>query len=278
MRVLALFGLCCLTTTHANARAVIVWFAEDLPTEASLRFAESLAGSAVMVVAEMGVGAPADAVARGVTTGFSEPLKRVLVNHGLRQNGEVYVAVEQEGRVTVLPYAYGASLEDTARVKWLSSIALQLEAIDTPLFDGTETAAPLVGSELVLDVVFGFGAAMLSGGVVSTPGYARMTEEEGDGMTSSDFAFQLHAGLGFYVLRPSTKGQPAMSVMATTGFDGPAHHTVGGLISYSHPMGPRSWLRLGLSAAGAQNSLWSGSLKEAHLIRGGMTIGLQRML
>lgn len=174
----------------------------------------------------------------------------------------MFVAAEDNGRIVVLPYAHGAELLKQRRVTVLGVGEVGAGAMTSTLFasdeDGKNVVAPSAVGSLGLEVGI-YNAIVLAGtDLAITPGNTiAWANDEGTENIKSSMFLQPWAGLGAYLLRPTGRAPTAM-VAATYSWLQPAHHAVGGRVSFGFPFQPEGglWIRMTLGGSAFPSSMW----------------------
>jgi hypothetical protein len=194
------------------------------------------------------------------TTGYHDDVKRALEELTAFHAGPVFVAaVNDNGRVVILPYARGAMLIAQRPVTFLFTGDLGPVIVVSPLFDdddGSLVTAPGFSGELGIE--FGIYNAAVIGGMdlAITPGHTvRYANEEETANITTSVLPQPWGGIGVYGLRP-VGDAPYMLLAATAGWNGPAHIGVGGRVTFGLPTDGAGWARLTLGANTAARSMW----------------------
>lgn len=203
----------------------------------------------------------ADRIGQGTTTGFPASVKAALDQVGEYYGGQVFVAADNDGRLTLLPYARGARLAESTPVTVVASGEVGGGVIISPLFDKALEGGSAVGGAVQgglgieigiyhFAIVGGFDAAFTPGQSI-TYGNAQST----DNVTLAIYP-QPWGGLGAYILRPIGRN-PTLLVAAQGGWNGPAHIGVGGRLSFGIPLDDRgTWFRITALGTTFPKSMW----------------------
>ncbi|MFK7930199.1 MAG: hypothetical protein AB8H79_18570 [Myxococcota bacterium] len=213
-------------------------------------------------------------VLQGLTTGFPDDVKSSIEDLSEHNDGPIFVAaLDDKGRVTVLPYARGATLLKSKPVSFVFAGEVGGGLIVSELFDEDaekSVTAPAIMGHLGFE--FGiYNFAIVGGSDISLtptgPVYF------GDDKKTSIMP-QPWGGLGLYVLRP-TGNTPTMLLAGTYGFNYPGHRAVGGRMAFGVPIDEnKTWFRIVLGGDASGSSTLDSPRDGAQMYRMYLRFGL----
>ena len=197
-------------------------------------------------------------VLAGTTAGLPEDVKGALDALAAFHDGPIFIAaMDEKGRIEVLPYARDAKLLKKRPVTIVGTGELGGGAIISPLFDGSEgknVTAPTVMGSLGLEIgIFNFallGGCDLAFAPTRTVTHGNSEEPPTDNVSTSVMPMPW-GGVGAYILRP-TGLTPTLLLAGTYGWTFPAHMGFGGRIALGIPVDKQgTWFRLSLGGSGS---------------------------
>lgn len=203
----------------------------------------------------------------GLTTGLPDDVKESIELLSKHHRGPIFVAaLDDKGRLTILPYARGAQLFKQKPVTFVAAGEVGGGVIVSSLFneaDGTNVTAPAVLGSLNFELgIYNF--ALLGGADIGLTPANTVThgKADGSGDVSSSILPRGWGGAGFYVLRPSGN-TPTFLLAGTYGWNYPAHLAAGGRAAFGVPIDDKgTWFRLVVGGDAAGRSMWDGDLRD----------------
>lgn len=206
-------------------------------------------------------------VIEGLTTGLPDDVKVSIEALSKHHSGPIFIAaLDEKGRVEILPYARGAQLFKQKPVTFVLAGEVGGGVIVSSLFneaDGTNVTAPAVLGHLGMELgIYNF--ALLGGADIALTPANTVTHgnaDETDDVVTSILP-RAWGGAGVYVLRPSGN-TPTMLLAGTVGWNYPAHLAFGGRAALGIPIDDKgTWFRIAVGGDGAPNSMWEGELRD----------------
>lgn len=213
-------------------------------------------------------------VLQGLTTGFPDDVKESIEDLSEHNSGPIFVAaLDEKGRVTVLPYARGATLLKSKPLSFVFAGEFGGGLIVSELFDEeaeTSVTAPAIMGHLGFE--FGiYNFAIVGGTDISLVPAGPVFFDDGK---KTSILPQPWGGAGLYVLRP-TGNTPTMIIAGTYGFNYPGHMALGGRVAFGVPVDQsKTWFRIVLGGDGAGRSILDGPQADSQMYRMYIRFGL----
>jgi hypothetical protein len=203
----------------------------------------------------------------GLTTGLPDDVKASIEHLSAHHPGPIFVAaLDDKGRVTILPYARGAQLFKQKPVTFVLAGEAGGGVIVSSLFneaDGTNVTAPAVMGSLGFELgIYNF--ALIGGADLALTPTNTVTRGKADGSGDVDTSILPRGwgGAGVYILRPSGN-TPTMLLAGTYGYNYPAHLAAGGRVAFGVPIDDRgTWFRIAVGGDAAARSMWEDDLRD----------------
>jgi len=202
-------------------------------------------------------GAAANTLAGGTSVGFPDPVRDALHRWG-QGSQAVFVATEKDGRVIVQAYAQGAQLAASRRITGVFAGDIGGGGAVSAMFDGAEQSvvAGAISGGISAELGVSYFAAATGVDLTITPGetVAFANSNETSNLHTAA-TFHIWGGVGAYPLRPVGRNT-TLGILATVGWNSPAHILYGGRVLLGIPVGDAEWFRVSAGAATGPNSLW----------------------
>jgi hypothetical protein len=195
--------------------------------------------------------------------GFPDDVNESLKTLAAFHKGRVFVAARDGNKVIVLPLASGAELLSERVVTVVSAAEIGFGLVISPLFDqanGNNLTAPGASGNLSMELgVYNF--AVVGGlDLAFTPPFTitHANRDNSGNVPLATFAYPW-GGLGGYPLRP-TGQTPSLLILATYGWEHPAHLAYGGRVSLGIPLQGEEgrWLRFTVGGASSPKPMKKG--------------------
>jgi hypothetical protein len=236
-----------------------------------------------MIVDDTELGQARAKVLEGLTTGFPDDVKKSIEDLGKFNTGPIFVAaINDKGRVEILPYARSAQLFKQKPVTFVIAAEIGGGVVVSSMFNepgGANVTAPAMMGHLGFELgVYNF--AILGGSDIAiTPANTlKFGKQDGSGDVTTSIQPRPWGGLGVYVLRPSGT-TPTFLIAGTLGWNYPAHMPFGGRVAFGIPIDDRgTWFRLVLGGDAAPRSMWEGDYADVSMYTAYLRFGLAARL
>jgi hypothetical protein len=200
-------------------------------------------------------------------------------------------ALDEEGKVEVVPYSKGAELIKREVVTFLLGAEVGGGGVGTAAFRFAQDDGKVNDTSMLLapaavgsfDLEFGiYNLALLGGAEVHiTPTESLLYGTGEPGATSasnraSPVYVKPSGGLGVYAIRPSDYRRATLMLGGTYGWFSPGHLGYGGRLTVGIPMGVGNWFKLSLS--GFYGDPMQGFPPDRPVVAGNLRIGFQTKL
>lgn len=222
-------------------------------------------------------------VLEGLTTDFPADVKQSIEDLGEHNSGPIFVAaLDEKGRVEVLPYARGAVLFKQKPVTFVLAGEIGGGVVVSSMFNepgGANVTAPAMMGHLGFELgIYNFAIMGGSDLAITPANTLQFGRQDGSGDVTTSIQPRPWGGLGIYVLRPSGT-TPTMLLAATLGWNYPAHLPFGGRAAFGIPIDDRgTWFRLVVGGDAAARSMWEDEYADASMYTLYLRFGLAARL
>ncbi len=236
-----------------------------------------------MLVSSAELAKARELVAQGSAAGMPADVKTAIEKLAEVQDGPIFLAVEMDGKVKVLPFTNGAALVDQKPVTVLVGADIGPSLSVSNLFDhddGNLVTAPGMSGSLSVETGIYNAAIVLGADLSITPGNSvTFGDADGDSNSSISAFPQPFAAIGGYPIRPLGHG-PYLLIAASYGWNAPAHLAPGGRIVLGIPAGkkPDSYIRVSLGGSASPKSMWDEGETKTPLYTMFLRVGLGGLL